>query len=76
MCFSEYGQNQKQQVDEVRERQPQVKEIRDNNRPSVNHIQFMDKDDETDDEVAVDDYLVQNIETSEEIKSLEVATIK
>ena len=36
----------------------------------------MDKDDETDDEVAVDDYLVQNVETSEEIKSLEMATIK
>ena len=36
----------------------------------------MDKDDETDDEVAVDDYLVQNVKTSEEIKSPEVATIK
>ena len=37
---------------------------------------FTDKDDETDDEMVVNDYLVQNIETSEEIKSPEVVTIK
>ena len=42
----------------------------------MNHIQFMDEDDEINNEVVVDDYLVQNIETSEEIESLEIAAIK
>ena len=42
----------------------------------MNHIQFMDEDDETNNEVVVDDYLVQNIEISEEIESLEIAAIK
>ena len=37
---------------------------------------FTDKDDETDDEMVVNDYLVQNIEISEEIESLEIAAIK
>ena len=36
----------------------------------------MDEDDETNNEVVVDDYLVQNIEISEEIESLEIAAIK
>ena len=36
----------------------------------------MDEDDEINNEVVVDDYLVQNIETSEEIESLEIAAIK
>ena len=36
----------------------------------------MDEDDETNNEVVVDDYLVQNIKTSEEIESPEVAIIK
>lgn len=36
----------------------------------------MNKNDETDDEVIVDDYLIQNIEISKEIKSLEIAIIK
>ena len=36
----------------------------------------MDENDETDDKMMVDDYLVQNIETSEEIESLEIAAIK
>ena len=42
----------------------------------MNHVWFTDEDDETNDEVAVNNYLVQNVETSEEIKSPEVATIK
>ena len=37
---------------------------------------FTDKDDETNNKIVVDDYLVQNIKTSKEIKSLEVAAIK
>ena len=36
----------------------------------------MNKNDETDDEVIIDDYLIQNIEISKEIKSLEIAIIK
>ena len=37
---------------------------------------FTDKDDETNNKIVVDDYLVQNIEISEEIESLEIAAIK
>lgn len=37
---------------------------------------FTDKDDETNNKIVVDDYLVQNIKTSEEIESPEVAIIK
>lgn len=36
----------------------------------------MDKNDKTNNEMAVNDYLIQDIKTSEEIKSLEVAIIK
>ena len=42
----------------------------------MNHVWFVDENDETDDKMMVDDYLVQNIKTSKEIKSLEVAAIK
>lgn len=42
----------------------------------MNHIQFMDEDDETDNEVVINDYLVQNIKISKEIESSEVAAIK
>ena len=76
MCFSEYSRNWKQQVNDVQEKQPRVEDITNNNEPRVNNIMFTDKGDNMDEELAVDDYLVQNVEMSGDIESPEVATIK
>ena len=42
----------------------------------MNHVQLADSKDNTDEELAVDNYLVQNIELSELIESPEVLAMK
>ena len=61
-----------QQVEEVRCCQSWVENVE----HRVNHIWMIDNNEDTDDEMVVNDYLVQNIEREEVIESLEVQTIR
>ena len=61
-----------QQVEEARCHQPQVE----NMEHSINHIWMINNNEDTDDEMVIDDYLIQNIEREEVIESPEVQTIR
>ena len=62
----------RQQVEEVKHHQPRVENVE----HGVNHIWMIEDNDNTDDEMAVDNYLVQNIEWGEKIESPKVQAIK
>lgn len=47
----------RQQVEEAKYHQPRVENVE----HGVNHIQMIENDDDTDNKIIVDDYLVQNI---------------
>ena len=47
----------RQQLEEAKCHQPRIENVE----HGVNHIQIIEDDDNTDDKIAVDDYLVQNI---------------
>ena len=62
----------RQQVEEAKHCQPRVKNVE----YRVNHIQMIEDDNNTDNKMVVNNYLVQNIKWEEEIESPEMQAIK
>lgn len=73
MRFKEAGRSRKEQVETVRQMRPATNN---NTTPQVNHFQLNNEEEDTDEELAVDDYLVQSLEPSGVTEDPEVLAMK